>query len=67
MFTTDHFEGSFEGYDTDVRFDEATSEWVTSAMGIEARHQSQSQSLNDFNAKFYEAVSRGEVIPSMGN
>ena len=67
MFSTDHFDGSFEGFDTDVRFDDTTSEWVTSAMGIEARHPDQSQSLSEFNAKFYDAVSRGEVVPNMSN
>ena len=67
MFTMDHFEGSMEGFETEVRFDPDAQVWVTSAMGIEARHQDQSQSLNDFNEKFNDAVSRGELTPNMGN
>ena len=66
MFTTDHFDGAFDEFPTDIK-QESDGTWVASALGLEARHRDQSQALNDLNAKLYDAVSRGELIPNMGN
>jgi len=65
MFTTDHFQGAFDSFETDLRQD--GNEWVASAMGIESRHQYQEQALNDLNAKLHDAISKGELVPNMGN
>lgn len=67
MIYTDHLFGSFDSFQTDVQFDEATQEWVASAQGYEARHQFQELALNDLNSKIFDAVSRGELVPGMGN
>lgn len=41
--------------------------WIASALGLEARHKYREQALNDLNEKVYNAVSRGEIVPDMGN
>jgi hypothetical protein len=65
MFPTDHLFGDFTEFPTDLRRE--GDEWIASAMGIEARHQFQEQALNDLNVKIYDAVSKGEIVPNMGN
>lgn len=64
MFMTDHFQGAFDDFPTDLRQEEG--QWVASALGIEARHQYQEMALNDLNAKIYDAISKGEIVPQMG-
>jgi hypothetical protein len=66
MFSTDHFYGAFDEFPTDLKQD-ADGTWVASAMGLEARHQYQEQALNDLNAALLDAVSKGELVPNMGN
>lgn len=65
MFTTDHFQGAFDDFPTEIR--KEGDEFVASALGIEARHRYQDQALNDLNAKLYDAISKGEIVPDMGN
>lgn len=67
MFSTDHFFGAFDEYPTDIRHDAEKGEWVASALGLEARAKYQETALDELNHKIYDAVSRGELVPDMGN
>jgi hypothetical protein len=64
---TDHLFGAFDTFETSIVQDPSTGEWVASALGLESRHRTQDQALNDLNEKVYDAVSRGELVPNMGN
>ena len=65
MFTMDHFAGSFE-FNTEVGQDD--NGHFARAMGFEARHPfSAEQALNDLNEQLDSAISRGELVPDMGN
>lgn len=66
MIPTDHLQGAFDSFHTDVR-QEPDGTWVASALGLESRHAHHEQALNDLNAKVYDAISRGEIVPDMGN
>lgn len=66
MFTTDHFDGSIEGYETKIDH-QPDGTWKASALGLDAIHADQGQALNDLNEKIFNAVSRGELTPNMGN
>jgi len=63
MHSTEYLQGSFE-FDTELRREGNT--FVASAMGIEARHASQEQALNDLNEKLNVAMERGELVPQQG-
>ena len=67
MIPTDHFFGSFDSFETEVGHDAEKDEYYARALGLEARHKYQEQALNDLNAKIFDAVSRGEIVPNMGN
>lgn len=64
MNYTDHFQGAFDDFPTELRRE--GEEWVASALGVEARHAFQDQALNDLNAKIYDAISRGDIVPNGG-
>jgi hypothetical protein len=64
MFTMDHFFGSFE-FETEIGQDDKG--FFARAHGLEARHPfSSDQALNDLNQKVDEAISKGEIVPTMG-
>lgn len=67
MFTTDHFNGAFDDFQTELEFDEKKSMWKASALGYSAKHKYQDQAINDLNEKLFNAVTNGEIVPNMGN
>jgi len=66
MFTTDHFDGSFEGWETELT-QQPDGTWKASGLGVEVTHADREQALNDLNEKVFDGISKGEITPSMGN
>jgi hypothetical protein len=65
MLPLDHFDGSFE-FAIETGQDDK-GHWAR-AHGREARHPyDPSQAVNDLNAELYDAISRGDIVPNMGN
>lgn len=65
MNTMDHLNGSFDSFETEIGKDGDL--FYAKALGIEVRNANQEQALNDLNQKLYDAITRGELIPNMGN
>ena len=65
MFPMDHFDGAFEFAIETGRDDKGV---YARSQGREARHAfSTEQAINDLNEELHNAVSRGEIVPNMGN
>jgi uncharacterized protein YicC (UPF0701 family) len=65
MFPTDHFDGSFELNIETGRDDKGV---YARSLGYEVRHPSNlEQAVQELNEEIYNAVSRGEIVPSMDN
>jgi hypothetical protein len=62
----DHMDGAFDSFETDIKQNEDGT-WTASALGVSKSHQFQELALNDLNEEIYNKVSRGELVPGMGN
>jgi len=65
MIPMDHLDGYFE-FETEIGKDEKG--FYARAQGFEARHPNfQDQAINDLNEKVFDAISRGDLVPNLGN
>ena len=66
MIPTDHLYGSFEGYETEIKQNEDGT-FTASGLGRSVTDRFQEVAIDKLNHEIYDAVTRGELVPNMGN